>query len=73
MKFNESTNQTNNAQLAIFIRAINDKLVATTVELLLNLFPMHGYATAKDICQHLSVLLTLTPLFVMTYMPLYHD
>lgn len=43
----ESTEITDSAQLAIFIRGINDQFEVT--EELLSLCPMHGCTTAKDI------------------------
>ncbi|XP_016327429.1 LOW QUALITY PROTEIN: general transcription factor II-I repeat domain-containing protein 2-like [Sinocyclocheilus anshuiensis] len=47
----ESTDITDSAQLAIFIRGINDQFEVT--EELLSLCPMHGRTTAKDIFQQL--------------------
>lgn len=47
----ESTDKTGIAQLAIFIRGINDQFDVT--EELLSLCPMHGRTTAKDIRQQL--------------------
>lgn len=45
----ESTDITDNAQLAIFIRGVDDKFEVT--EELLSLCPMYGHNTAKDIFQ----------------------
>lgn len=47
----ESTDKTDNAQLAIFIRGADDKFEVT--EELLSLCPMYGRTTAKDIFQQL--------------------
>jgi hypothetical protein len=47
----ESTDKTDTAQLAIFIRGINDQFEVT--EELLSLCPIHGRTTAKDIFQQL--------------------
>ncbi len=47
----ESTDKTDTAQLAIFIRGINEQVEVT--EELLSLCPMHGRTTAKDIFQQL--------------------
>ncbi|XP_073714015.1 general transcription factor II-I repeat domain-containing protein 2B-like [Misgurnus anguillicaudatus] len=47
----ESTDITDSAQLAIFIRGINDRFEVT--EELLSLCPMHDRTTAKDIFQQL--------------------
>ncbi len=51
MALDESTDKTDTAQLAIFIRGINEQVEVT--EELLSLCPMHGRTTAKDIFQQL--------------------
>ncbi len=51
MALDESTDKTDTAQLAIFIRGINEQFEVT--EELLSLCPMHVRTTAKDIFQQL--------------------
>ncbi|KAK0154684.1 Protein kinase C alpha type [Merluccius polli] len=47
----ETTDATDNAQLAIFIRGVDDRFEVT--EELLSVCPMHGHTKAKDIFQQL--------------------
>ncbi len=51
MALDESTDKTDTAQLAIFIRGINDQF--EVMEELLSFCQMHGRTTAKDIFQQL--------------------